>query len=57
MKRPHLCLTPGKNRYSDEIDAKVHLAFIQRYGERREKMPVRVYRCECGAWHLTSKER
>ncbi len=57
-KRPRSkCPTPSKRRYRDEIAAKIHLSAIQRYGEPREKMPVRAYACACGSWHLTSEPK
>lgn len=49
------CPTPTKRKYRDEITAKIHLGNITRYGEAREKMPVRAYACECGKWHLSSR--
>ena len=49
------CPTATKTAWGTEADAEDALASILEQGDAwREKLPCRVYRCECGAWHLTS---
>ena len=51
------CPTATKTAWGTEADAEEALAAILEQGDAwREKLPCRVYRCECGAWHLTSVE-
>lgn len=47
----------SKQRFRDEIAAKLALAEIQRKGKgSREKTEQRAYRCpDCRGWHLTSR--
>ena len=46
-----------KTAWGTEADAEEALAVILEQRDAwREKLPCRVYRCECGAWHLTSVE-
>lgn len=51
--------TFAKQRFRDEIAAKLALAVIRRKGKgSRPKTERRAYRCPlCGGWHLTSQGR
>lgn len=57
MSRRHrrACPTATKSAFGDEAAAKLTLAWVRQYGDPREKMPCRAYRCICGKWHLTSQ--
>lgn len=49
------CPTASKTPWGTEAAAEEALAWIlEQQDAWREKLPCRVYRCECGAWHLTS---
>lgn len=57
-EKVHPCPTATKTGWGTEADAEDALASILEQGDAwREKLPCRVYRCECGAWHLTSVEK
>ena len=45
----------GKVRFRDRQSAVTALSRITEVGTG--KVPVRVYECPCGGWHLTSAER
>lgn len=56
-EKAHPCPTATKTGWGTEADAEEALAVILEQRDAwREKLPCRVYRCECGAWHLTSVE-
>lgn len=52
------CPTATKTGWGAKADAEEALAVILAQSDAwREKLPCRVYRCECGAWHLTSVQK
>lgn len=54
QKRDTYDLTCAKVPYWDENEARAELFRIARRNQINRK-PVRIYRCTCGAFHLTSK--
>ena len=56
--KAHPCPTAAKTGWGTQDLAEEALAVILEQRDAwREKLPCRVYRCECGAWHLTSVEK
>lgn len=56
-RHAHPCPTATKTAWSTPELAEEALEAIRAEHDRApigEKIPVRAYRCECGAWHLTS---
>lgn len=52
------CPTATKTPFRDRIAAESAIARIRAEDNPlRVKLPCRAYRCECGAWHMTSRER
>lgn len=52
----HPCPTALKTAFSTEAFALEALArILVEEGNVRSKLPKRVYRCVCNAWHLTSR--
>lgn len=49
------CPTPGKKRYPSRDHADEGMAIMWRRGTHGGYLPVRVYLCPCGSWHLTHK--
>ena len=49
------CPTPNKNAYPNREQAHASLRRQWRQPRPGKHLPTRVYRCPCGAWHLTSK--
>lgn len=47
------CPTPDKNPYATDADAVANAAAAI----RKRGGYLRIYRCPCGAWHLTHKRR
>lgn len=46
-----------KGSYVDRVKAELALERCKMDGERRDREPVRVYRCPFGwGWHMTSQE-
>jgi hypothetical protein len=54
MNEQNTCPTPRKYSYNNKQKAKNALRAIQKSKIGRIK-PVRVYLCECGRWHHSSK--
>ena len=46
----------NKKRYRNARDAHCALSLIEKTSKRENK-PCRIYRCDCGYWHLTSKNK
>lgn len=56
-RHAHPCPTATKTAWPTQALAEEALEAIRAEHARApigEKIPVRAYRCECGAWHLTS---
>lgn len=49
----HTCPTPDKKRFRTRRAAEKEMHRAWREG-RRKRLPVRVYRCPCDLWHMTS---
>jgi hypothetical protein len=47
---------PDKVRYRDHESAAYAAMSIREHHPDRNQLPVRVYECPCGGWHLTSSE-
>ena len=47
------CLAPEKNSYPSRVEAEQAMVGVWR--SRRGGPVLRVYQCQCGGWHLTSK--
>lgn len=45
-----------KTRFASEEAAKFYLDKIK-LNSNRDKIPIRAYKCACGAWHLTKRVR
>lgn len=58
MTKPSTCPTPHKRSYPSKNHARNALHKTWRTGYRggQHKLPLRIYHCPCGKWHLTSKE-
>ena len=52
---PPECVTPYKRKHPTQFHAEQALARTWKRGRHGGALPVRVYQCPCGAWHLTSK--
>lgn len=50
------CPTPWKAIFRSYGFAEQRIAEINSTVTHRTKTPTRAYPCECGAWHVTSKE-
>ena len=48
------CPTPGKRKYVGQSEANRALGVAWRT-QGASQRPVRAYKCECGAWHLTKR--
>lgn len=53
---PVNCPTPRKVSYRDRYQALLALAVLARQ-DKPGHTETRAYRCPCGRWHLTSKEK
>lgn len=54
--KAHPCPTPLKEPFGTEAAALEKVVRINaEIGNVREKLPMRAYRCACGAWHMTSR--
>jgi hypothetical protein len=47
---------PDKIRYKDHASAAYAAASVRENNPTRDQLPVRVYECVCGGWHMTSQE-
>lgn len=58
FSKAHPCQTATKAAYPSREIAEDALTRIRTGVTRdeRDKLPERAYRCECGAWHLTSEK-
>jgi CRISPR/Cas system-associated endoribonuclease Cas2 len=52
---PIILIKCKKNSYLTEKEAMIEIVRISRRTQDNKK-PVRVYKCKCGAFHITSKE-
>lgn len=55
-KIPPYCPHPKKAAFKTEVEANEALVKVWRKAPE-ELVPRRAYECECGRWHLTSKDR
>lgn len=53
---PPYCPHPKKAAFKTEVEANKALVKVWRKAPE-ELVPRRAYECECGRWHLTSKDR
>jgi hypothetical protein len=54
--RSNVRCSTGKKSYPSEIRAKAELTIMANGLNKREKTPVRAYKCNlCRQWHLTSR--
>lgn len=49
------CPTPYKKSHPSKQHAENAMHKFWRKPKKGTKMPCRVYRCQCGAWHTTSR--
>lgn len=56
--KAHPCPTATKSAFPDQAAAEAALRYLADLPPREldGPRPVRAYRCECGAWHLTSSQ-
>jgi len=54
--QPAECPHPDKHQYPDRLTADVALTrILSCHARDRNHIPIRVYECRCGTWHLTSQ--
>lgn len=56
MAEQYGCPTPQKKPFASRYDAERAMARSW-HAKSGSRMAARVYRCKCGAWHLTSQGR